>query len=187
MSSLSNSYLPSQLVSLDILHLLGQMNAPILKCAGKAETNTFDDKSYIPGMTVGYQVAGIPPVSRSDTLTFTPYEQRTLYIKADTKRWYFSVTHAFNQTDDIFYMNRRLISETISAPTLKALKETIELEGAQWAMEHSPVIPSYGTPINQEIDLSTKTSKFNASVTNYLNKLRRDLIFPASSYKLRFP
>jgi len=34
------------------------------------------------------------------------------------------VTHAFNQTDDIFYMNRRLISETISAPTLKALKET---------------------------------------------------------------
>jgi len=135
-------------------------------------------------MTVGYQVAGIPPVHRGDTLTFSPYEQRTLYIKANTKRWYFSVTHAFNQTDDIFYMNRKLVSETISAPTLKALKETVELEGAQWIMEHSPVIPAYDTPINEEINLTTKTAKFNASVTNYLNKLRRDLIFPASSYKL---
>jgi len=181
MSTLNNTYLPSQLVSLDILHLLGEMDSPILKCAGKAQTNTFDEKDYMPGMTVGYQVAGIPPVQRGDTLSFTPYEQRTLYIKADTKRWYFSVTNSFNQTDDIFYMNRQLITETISAPTLKALKETIELEGAQWAAEHSPVLPAYGSPINQEITFPTN---FNNSVTNYLNKLRRDLIFPASSYKL---
>jgi hypothetical protein len=181
MTTLNNTYLPSQLVSLDILHLLGHMNSPILNCAGKAQTNTFDESKYIPGMTVSYQVAGIPPVHRGDTLTFSSYEQRTLYIKADTKRWYFSVTHAFNQTDDIFYMNRRLITETLSAPTLKALKETIELEGAQWAKEHAPVIPAYGSPINAEITFPTK---FNASVTNYLNKLRRDLIFPAQSYKL---
>ena len=181
MSALTNTYLPSQLVSLDILHLLGVMDSPILKCAGKAQTSTFDEKDYMPGMIVGYQVAGIPPVQRGDTLSFSSYDQRTLYIKADTKRWYFSVTHAFNQTDDIFYMNKKLVSETISAPTLKALKETIELEGAQWAKEHSPVIPAYGSPINTEIAFPTN---FNSAVTNYLNKLRRDLIFPASSYKL---
>lgn len=183
MSALTNTYLPSQLVSEDILHLLGEMNSPVLKCAGKAQTNTFDEKSYIPGMTVGYQVAGVPPVHRGDTLTFSPYEQRTLYIKADTKRWYFSVTHAFNQTDDLFYTNRKIVTETISAPTMKALQETIEYEGVQYAMEHSPVIPSYGSAINEEI---TFTSDINSSVTNYLNKLRRDLIFPASSYKLIF-
>lgn len=181
MSTLTNSYLPSQLVSLDIMQLLGNMDSPILKCAGKAHTGTFNDNSYIAGKSIGYQVAGIPPVHRGDTLTFSPYEQRTLYIKADTKRWYFAVTHAFNQTDDLFYMNRKLVSESISAPTLKALKETIELEGAQWAIEHSPIIPSYGAPINAEISFP---AKFNSSVTNYLNKLRRDLVFPAESYKL---
>lgn len=181
MTTLNNTYLPSQLVSLDILHLLGQMDSPILKCAGRAHTGTFDEKEYTPGKAFGYQVAGIPPVHRGDTLTFSSYEQRTLFIKADTKRWYFSVSHAFNQTDDLFYMNRKLVSETLSAPTLKALKETIELEGAQWAKEHAPVIPAYGSAINAEI---TFPAKFNASVTNYLNKLRRDLIFPAQSYKL---
>jgi len=181
MTTPTNTYLPSKLVSLDILHLLENMDCVILRCAGKAHTSTFDDKDYIPGMTVGYQVAGIPPVTRGQKLEFTPYEQRTLFIKADVKRWYFSVTHAFNQTDDIFYMNRKLISETISAPTLKALKETIELEGAQWCKEHSPVIPAYGTKINQEIALP---SSFNYTIINYLEKLRRDLIFPTHSYKL---
>jgi hypothetical protein len=181
MSTPTNTYLPSQLVSLDILKLLETMDCVILRCAGKAHTSTFDDKQYIPGMTVGYQVAGIPPVSRGQTLNFTPYEQRTLYIKADTKRWYFSVTHAFNQTDDIFYLNRKLITETISAPTLKALKETIELEGAQWCKEHTPVIPAYGAKINEEITLP---DAFNYNVINYLEKLRRDLIFPTHSYKL---
>jgi len=185
MSSLTNTYLPSQLVSLDILHLLGKLDSPILRCAGKAQTNTFDEKQYIPGMTVGYQVAGIPPVSRGDTLSFESYEQRTLYIKADTKRWYKSVTHAFNQTDDLFYMNPRLMTETISAPTLKALKESVELEGAQWLAERSPVIPSYGRLDNQVIDFKQASlQKFNSKIVNYLNKLRRDLIFPANSYRL---
>lgn len=185
MSNLTNTYLPSQLVSLDILNLLGKLDSPILRCSGKAQTNTFDEKQYIPGMTVGYQVAGIPPVHRGDTLSFEGYEQRTLFIKADTKRWYFSVTHCFNQTDDIFYMNPNLMTETISAPTLKALKETVELEGAQWLGEKSPVIPSYGALDNQPIDFSkTELNKFNAKLTNYLNKLRRDLIFPADSYRL---
>jgi len=181
MSTPTNTYLPSQLVSLDILKLLENMDCVILRCAGKAHTGTFDEKQYTPGMTVGYQVAGIPPVSRGQQLSFTPYEQRTLYIKADTKRWYFSVTQAFNQTDDIFYLNRKLITETISAPTLKALKETIELEGAQWCKEHSPVIPAYGAKINEEITLP---DAFNYNVINYLEKLRRDLIFPTHSYKL---
>lgn len=181
MTTPMNTYKPSDLVSLDIMQLLGNMDCVILRCAGKAHTSTFDDKSYIPGMTVSYQVAGIPPVSRGQQLKFTPYEQRTLYIKADVKRWYFSVTHAFNQTDDIFYRNRKLITETISAPTLKALKETIELEGAQWASEHTPVIPAYGNKINQEINLP---SSFNYTIINYLEKLRRDLIFPTYSYKL---
>ena len=185
MSSLTNSYLPSQLVSLDILNLLGKLDSPILRCAGKAQTNTFDEKQYIPGMTVGYQISGIPPVQRGDTLNFESYEQRTLYIKADTKRWYKSVTHAFNQTDDIFYMNPKLMTETISAPTLKALKESVELEGAQWLAERSPVIPSYGRRDDQVIDFKqTSLQKFNSKITNYLNKLRRDLIFPANSYRL---
>jgi hypothetical protein len=185
MSSLTNTYLPSQLVSLDILNLLGKLDSPILRCAGKAHTNTFDEKQYIPGMTVGYQISGIPPVQRGDTLNFESYEQRTLYIKADTKRWYKSVTHAFNQTDDIFYMNPKLMTETISAPTLKALKESVELEGAQWLAERSPVIPSYGRADNQVIDFKqTSLQKFNSKITNYLNKLRRDLIFPANSYRL---
>lgn len=183
MSTPANNYLPgaSNLVSLDILKLLETMDCVILRCAGKAHTNTFDEKQYTPGMTVGYQVAGIPPVTRGQTLKFTPYEQRTLYIKADTKRWFFSVSRTFNQTDDIFYLNRKLITETISAPTLKALKETIELEGAQWCKEHSPVIPSYGAAINTEITLP---DAFNYNVINYLEKLRRDLIFPTHSYKL---
>ena len=60
MSTLNNTYLPSQLVSLDILQLLGELDSPILKCAGKAQTSTFDENNYMPGMTVGYQVAGIP-------------------------------------------------------------------------------------------------------------------------------
>lgn len=181
MTTMTNTYLPSQLVSLDILHLLGQMDSPILRCTGPAHTSTFDESKYIAGKTIGYQVAGIPPVHRGSVLTFSPYEQRTLYIKADDKRWYFSVSHAFNQTDDIFYTNKKLVSETISAPTLKALKETIELEGAQWAKEHCPVIPSYGASINAEI---TFPNKFDSAMTNYLQKLRRDLIFPADSYKL---
>ena len=84
MSTPTNTYLPSQLVSLDILKLLETMDCVILRCAGKAHTSTFDEKQYVPGMTVGYQVAGIPPVTRGQTLNFTPYEQRTLYIKADT-------------------------------------------------------------------------------------------------------
>ena len=185
MTNLTNTYLPSQLVSLDILNLLGKLDSPILRCSGKAHTNTFDEKQFIPGMTVGYQVAGIPPVQRGDTLSFESYEQRTLFIKADTKRWYFSVTHCFNQTDDIFYMNPKLMTETISAPTLKALKETVELEGAQWLNERSPVIPSYGALDNQPIDFkAANLNKFNAKITNYLNKLRRDLIFPADSYRL---
>ena len=177
----TNTYLPSDLVSLDIMKLLGNMDSVILRCAGQAHTSTFDEKQYVPGMTVAYQVAGIPPVNRGQELRLTPYEQRTLFIKADTQRWYFSVSHAFNQTDDIFMLNRKLISETISAPTLKALKETIELEGAQWAKEHSPVIPAYGSPINEEITLP---SGFDYTVINYLEKLRRDLIFPTNSYKL---
>ena len=106
MTTMTNTYLPSQLVSLDILHLLGQMDSPILRCTGPAQTSTFDESKYIAGKTIGYQVAGIPPVHRGSVLTFSPYEQRTLYIKADDKRWYFSVTHAFNQTDDIFYTNK---------------------------------------------------------------------------------
>ena len=177
----TNNYLPSQLVSLDILNLLGVMDSPILKCAGQAQTNTFDEKGYVPGMTVGYQVAGIPPVQRGQKMNFTDYEQRTLFIKADVKRWYFSVTHAFNQVDDIFYLNRKLVTETISAPTVKAIKERIELEGAQWAQEHAPVLPSYGKPINEEITLP---GSFNYEVINYPEKLRRDLIFPTNSYKL---
>ena len=181
MTTPTNTYLPSQLVSLDIMQLLANMDSVILRCAGKTHTSTFDEKQYVPGMTVGYQVAGVPPVTRGQELEFTPYEQRTLYIKADTQRWYFSVSHAFNQTDDLFYMNRKLISETISAPTLKALKETIELEGAQWAKEHSPVIPSYGAPVDKEITLP---SSFDYTVINYLEKLRRDLIFTTNSYKL---
>ena len=185
MANLTNNYLPSQLVSLDILNLLGKLDSPILRCSGKAQTNTFDEKQFTPGMTVGYQVAGIPPVQRGDTLSFESYEQRTLFIKADTKRWYFSVTHCFNQTDDIFYMNPKLMTETISAPTLKALKETVELEGAQWLGERSPVIPSYGALDNKPINFKeANLNKFNAKITNYLNKLRRDLIFPADSYRL---
>ena len=178
---LNNTYLPSQLVSLDIMNLLGQMDSVILKCAGQAQTTAFDESKYIPGKSIAYQVSGIPPVHRGDTLTFTPFEQRTLHIKADTKRWYFSVTNSFHQTDDIFYTNKKLVSETISAPTLKALKETIELEGAQWAKEHSPVIPAYGTAINAEIAFP---SKFDSAMTNYLQKLRRDLLFSPDSYKL---
>jgi len=181
MSMPTNTYLPSDLVSLDIMQLLGNMDSVILRCAGQAHTSTFDESKYSPGTSVAYQVAGIPPVNRGKELRLTPYEQRTLFIKADEKRWYFSVTHAFNQTDDIFFLNRKLISETISAPTLKALKETIELEGAQWAKEHSPVIPAYGSPINKEIELP---SGFDYTVINYLEKLRRDLIFPTNSYKL---
>jgi len=181
MTTPTNTYLPSKLVSLDIMHLLENMDCVILRCAGKAHMGTFNEREYTPGMTVGYQVAGVPPVSRGQKLEFTPYEQRTLFIKADVRRWYFSVTHAFNQTDDIFYLNRKLISETISAPTLKALKETIELEGAQWSKEHAPVIPSYGSAIDKEIELP---SGFNYTVINYLEKLRRDLIFPTNSYKL---
>lgn len=176
-----NKYNPSQLVSLDILNLLEGIDSVILRCAGKAHTNTFDDNDYVPGMTVGYQVAGIPPVHRGEKLVFSPYEQRTLYITANTKRWYFSVTHAFNQTDDVFYMNRELVAETISAPTLKALKETIEFEGTQWLAEHSPIIPAYGTPQNQQIVFK---DYFNFKVINYLEKLRRDLVFPTKSYKL---
>jgi hypothetical protein len=181
MSMPTNTYLPSDLVSLDIMHLLGNMDSVILRCAGKTHTSTFDEKEYVPGMTVAYQVAGVPPVNRGQELRLSPYEQRTLFIKADVQRWYFSVSHSFNQTDDLFYMNRKLISETISAPTLKALKETIELEGAQWAKEHSPVIPSYGAEIDKEILLP---SSFDYTVINYLEKLRRDLIFPTNSYKL---
>ena len=181
MSMPTNTYLPSDLVSLDIMNLLGTMDSVILRCAGRAHTSTFDEKEYSPGTSVAYQVAGIPPVNRGKELKITPYEQRTLFIKADEKRWYFSVTHAFNQTDDIFFLNRKLISETISAPTLKALKETIELEGAQWAKEHSPVIPAYGSPIDKEI---TMPGGFDYTVINYLEKLRRDLIFPTNSYKL---
>ena len=181
MSIMTNTYLPSQLVSLDIMNLLGHMSSPILDCAGSAQTSTFDENSYIPGTSVGYQVSGIPPVGRSDVLSFTPYEQRTLYIKADTKRWYFSVTNSFHQLDEVFYTNKKLVTETISAPTLKALKEQIELEGAQYAGEHSPVVPSFGAPINEAIVLP---NSFDSKVTNYLNKLRRDLIFPANSYKL---
>ena len=181
MTKFTNTYLPSQLVSLDIMNLLGQMDSVILKCAGPAHTTTFDENKYIPGTSVAYQVSGIPPVHRGDTLSFTPYEQRTLFIKADTKRWYFSVTNSFHQTDDVFYTNKKLVSETISAPTLKALKETIELEGAQWAKEHSPIIPSYGAAINAEI---TFPNKFDSAMTNYLQKLRRDLLFSPDSYKL---
>jgi len=177
----NNAYLPSQLVSLDILHLLENMDCVFLRCAGRTHTSTFDEKQYMPGKTVGYQVAGIPPVTRGQELSFSAYEQRTLFIKADVKRWYFSVTHGFNQTDDVFYLNRKLVAETISAPTLKALKETIELEGAQWSKEHAPVIPSYGAAIDKEIILP---SGFDYTVINYLEKLRRDLIFPTHSYKL---
>lgn len=181
MSIPTNTYTPSQLVSLDILNLLGNMNSVFLKCAGSAHTNTFDEDDYTPGKTVGYQVSGIPETTRGQSLTFTEYQQRTLFIKADTKRWYRSVTHGFNQTDNIFYLNRKLIMDTISAPSLKAIKENIELEGAHWSAEHSPVIPSYGAKINAELSLPTA---FDYTVINYLEKLRADLIFPTNSYKL---
>lgn len=181
MVAISNTYYPSQLVSQDIMNLLGQMESPILKTAGRTHTGTFDDKNYSPGMSVGFHVSGIPTVSRSNILQFSSYEQRILYITADVRRWQFSVSHTINQEDDVFFMNRKLLAETISAPSLKAIKEKIEYEGARYAAEHSPVIPTYGAAINAEITLPTA---FDSKVTNYLQKLRRDLIFPADSYKL---
>ena len=120
MSMPTNTYLPSDLVSLDIMNLLGTMDSVILRCARQAHMSTFDESKYLAGTTVAYQVAAIPPVNRGEELKLSPYEQRTLFIKADKKRWYFSVSHAFNQTDDVFFLNRKLVSETISAPTLKS-------------------------------------------------------------------
>ena len=171
----------SSLVSLDIMHLLKRMDSVILKCSSKTHTGTFDNDTYRPGMTVGYQIAGVPPVTRGSKMEFdNEYEQRTLYITADTDRWYFSVTNVFNQTDDIFYLNRKLITETISAPILSALKDRIELEGAQYLKEHSPVIPAFGKTISERL---IPAASFDWQTINYLQKLRKDLVFP-STYKL---
>ena len=183
---LQNTYNPSQLVSLDILNLLGEMDSVFLKYTGTHGMSTFKDDDYVPGMTVGYQVSGMPPVTRGDLMTFTPYEQRTLYIKADTKRWMKSVTSSFNLTDDIFYMRPELVTETLSAPTLRALKENWELEAAQYSIEHSPIIPTFGESQDQEISFPEENGKdvFTAKVINWLKKLRHDLILPMKSYTL---
>lgn len=184
---LQNTYNPSQLISLDIMNLLGEMDSVFLKYTGTHGMSTFRDEDYVPGMSVGFQVSGIPPVTRGDLMRFQSYSQRSLYIKADTKRWMKSVTSSFNLTDDIFYMKPELVTETISAPTLRSLKENWELEASQYSIEHSPIIPSYGSAIDQPIQFpidSNGKDAFDSKVINWLKKLRHDLILPMKSYSL---
>lgn len=182
-----NKYNTSNLVATDVLNLLGEMTSVILSCAGEAHTDTFDEKRFIPGLTIGYQVAGIPTVKRSMAIDTTAtgnlqkYEQRTLYIKADVDRWFQSVSHSFLQYDDIYLTNPKLRQETVSAPTVRALKESLEYEGAAFLREHTPVLPSFGSAINEPITLPTY---FDYSVINYLEKLRNDLQFPMHLYRL---
>lgn len=186
-SILTNKYTPSELISLDIMNLLGEMDSVFLKYTGTHGMSTFRDEDYVPGMTVGYQVSGIPPVTRSDKMYFTEYEQRTLHIKADNERWMKSVTSSFNLTDDIFFMKPQLVTETISAPTLRALKENWELEAAEYAIEHSPIIPTFGAAINEEISFPTDSggkNSFTFKAINWLKKLRYDLQLPLKSYNL---
>ena len=189
-TALNNTYNPSQLVSLDIMNLLGEMESIFLKYTGTHGVSTYGDEEYVPGKTVSYQVSGMPPVTRGDLMQFTSYEQRQLFIKADTRRWQKSVTSAFNLTDDIFYMKPELVTETISAPTLRALKEHWELEAMQYSIEHSPIIPTFGAAINAEIvfpnDGAATNPKdtFTSQVINWLKKLRHDLILPMKSYSL---
>lgn len=188
-TALNNTYNPSELVSLDIMNLLGEMDSIFLKYTGTHGMSTYNDDSYVPGMTVSYQVSGIPPVTRGELMKFTPYEQRQLFIKADVKRWQKSTTRAFNLTDDIFYMKPELVTETISAPALRALKENWELEAMQYSIEHAPIIPTFGTPQDREITFpndgaTNPKDTFTAQAINWLKKLRHDLILPMKSYSL---
>ncbi|MDN3509178.1 MAG: hypothetical protein P0S93_04085 [Candidatus Neptunochlamydia sp.] len=75
-----------QLVSDDIMYLLKDMRGSILSCAGSVHPRT-DNENYTPRESVAYPVSGIPNSTRGESVMSTPYEQRTLYIKADQKRW----------------------------------------------------------------------------------------------------
>lgn len=181
-TNLVNTFNPSQLVSQDILKLLGEFKSTVLECTSQAEMSGFNNEKYAPGKTIGYQVSGVPVLNRGERLKFNSYEQRTLYITADVERWYFSHSVPFDQTDKLFYTNPKILTETLTAPTIRAFKDQIELEGAQYAIEHAPIFPSFTDDITQEFTLD-ETKNFRANVTNYLNQLRKDLELPGG-YKL---
>ena len=188
-TTLKNTYNPSQLVSLDIMNLLREMETIFLKYTGTHGMSTYNDGTYVPGKTVSYQVAGVPPITRGELMKLTPYEQRQLFIKADPKRFQKSASRASMLTDDIFYMKPELVTETISAPTLRAMKEHWELEAMQYSIEHAPIIPTFGAAIDQELSFpndgaANPKDTFTARAINWLKKLRYDLILPLKSYSL---
>ena len=171
----------STLVSLDIMHLLKRMDSVVLKCSGRTHTQNFDNEEFRPGTSIGYQLAGIPPVNRGIEMKYDlEFSQRTMWITCDTDRNYFSITNTLNQLDSVFYLNRKLITEQISAPALGAIRDKIEVEGIAWLSQYSAVVPSFGKTITQRLEPS---SAMDWTVINWLNKLKKDLLLP-SNYKL---
>ena len=182
----NNQYSPSDLVSLDIIHLLGEWNPTFLRYTGTHGMSLFDNDEFVSGKTINIQVGGVPPLTLGSKVYLTPYEQRVISIKADENEM-LSVTLGNKLTAEMFYMKPDLRRETISAPVLKALKEGLEEKAARLSTERSPVIPSFGSPLDQEISLPTDSNgdkSFSVNSVAWLTKLKHDLGLPRNSYHL---
>lgn len=175
MTTLNNTYTPSRLIANDFVAFLGKMESPFLKYAGSERLKLFfNEKEYVVGEKVGFKLLGYPAMHRGKVVKFGEFEERSMFFTADEKRWLFSITRSFNFTDSLFYTNPKIMAQEISAPIIRKLKDEIEREACQYGIEHSPIIPSFDTPIDQEIALPLK---LNVNTIAQLEKLRCDLIF----------
>ena len=175
MSTLNNTYTPSKLIANDFVGFLGNLDSVFLKYTGSERLKMFfNEKHYVPGEKVGFKLLGYPSMNRGKIVKFGEFEERSMFFTADEKRWLFSITRSFNFTDSLFYTNPKIMAQEVSGPIIRKLKDEIEREACQYGMEHAPIIPSFDTPINQEIALPLK---LNVNTVAQLEKLRCDLIF----------
>lgn len=182
MSSVTNTFAPSQLVANAVKELLGPLNSQVLNCFGKniEPISKFAEIEYTPGKSISYLIGGYPRITSGNIMKVKGFSERNLYITADVKRWYLSSTKSFNQTSYNFFTNPQKIKALVAGPRLQALKERVEEEAIQWLKENSPVIPTYGRAINQEI---TFPDKFDSRMTAYVKKLQVEMLHPGN-YKL---
>lgn len=181
--SSANVYQVSDLVSQGVTHLIGNWKSVILESAGKGDLNMFGagDK-YSSGKKISFNIGGFPKISRGETVKFSNHVDRVFTIRANTQRFSFSFTIPFDLTDSLFYNNRKAIDEKITRPATEQLTRKIEAEGAQYLIEHSPIIPDYVDDVTQPLIFPTN-QVFDNKITNKLQLLKREFGF-FDSYRM---
>lgn len=172
----------SKLISVRTQKLVQEMNGVVFMCSSTNHMEVYGEQDYMPGKTIGFPVAGSPQATRGNHMEIDNLiEQRTLYIKADDDKNYFSVTYPIKATDKQFYFNnKKYYDDTVIVPSLIALKQRIECDGIQFLIQRSPIVPTYGVSWNQPLK---PTTDFSWETEGYINKMIMDFLFPPT-YKM---